>query len=77
MKILMDRHASSRLGRVLHAAERVIGSAHAEVVGLHAIEREGEKGETPFIALLGLFFVLLLPVFLVMLGLALIGYYLA
>jgi hypothetical protein len=70
------RHASGLYGRTLHAALRPIRSAEAEARHLHAVEREGEAGETPYVAVLGIF-LFLLPVFLVMLGLAFAAYYLA
>jgi hypothetical protein len=43
---------------------------------LHALERKGDSGETPFIAILGLF-LFFLPVFLVIAALAFTAYYLA
>lgn len=43
---------------------------------LHEVERAGESGETPFIAILGLI-VFLGSVFLVLLAISLLAYYLA
>jgi hypothetical protein len=56
------------LRRPVHAVE-------SEVEHLHEIEQHGESGETPFIAMLGIFF-FLLPIFVVILGLAFGAYYL-
>jgi len=70
------KHASGLYGRTLHAALRPIRSAEAEAHHLHAVEQKGEAGETPYIAILGLF-LFLLPAFLVMLGLGFAAYYLA
>jgi hypothetical protein len=62
-----------RLGRrVAHPLRSIEDEAHT----LHEVERAGEAGETPFIVIAGLF-LFLLPIFLVILGLALLGYYLA
>lgn len=47
-----------------------------EAEHLHEVEQAGESGETPFIAILGLI-LFLIPIFLLMLGLALAAYYLA
>jgi hypothetical protein len=70
------KHASCLYGRSLHAALRPIRSAEADVRHLHAIEHEGEADKTPFIAIIGLI-LFFLPIFLVMVGLALAAYYLA
>jgi hypothetical protein len=63
--------------RTLRAVLRPIHAAGAEAHHLHAIERKGESGETPFIAIAGLVLFVLLPAYLVMLGLAFAAYYLA
>ena len=42
---------------------------------LHEIEQRGEAGETPFLAAAGVIAFVLVPVFLAMLGLALVAYY--
>ena len=56
---------------ILRPVRRVEGEAHH----LHQVEQAGESGETPFIAILGLV-LFLVPVFAVMLGLALLFAYL-
>ena len=61
----------------LRAAGGLLGRAPAEARHLHAVEQEGESGETPFLAMLGVSLFLLLPVFLVMVGLAFAADYLA
>jgi hypothetical protein len=43
---------------------------------LHEVEQVGEAPETPFVAILGVF-LFVLPIFLVMVGLAFGAYYLA
>ena len=69
------KHAGSLYRRafrwVLRPLRRVEGEAHH----LHEVEQVGESGETPFIAILGLLF-FLVPVFVVILGLALLFAYL-
>jgi hypothetical protein len=67
----------STFGPGARNAARLLGRAPAEARHLHAVEQEGESGETPFLALLGVSLVLVLPVFLVMPGLAVAAYYLA
>jgi hypothetical protein len=63
-------------GQKLRAAGGLLGRVPAEARHLHAVEQEGESGETPFLAMLGVV-VFLLPVFLLMVGLAFAAYYLA
>jgi hypothetical protein len=70
------KHAWGLYGRTLHGALKLIRGAEAESRHLYVVEEKGEAGETPFIVLLGLV-LFFLPVFLVMLGLALAAYYLA
>ena len=53
-----------------------VRGVESEARHLYEIEREGESGETPFIAMLGLA-VFLGSVFLVMLGIAFLAYYLS
>ncbi len=53
-----------------------VRNVEAEAHHLHEVEQEGESGETPFIAILGIV-LFLVPIFLLMLGLALAAYYLA
>lgn len=60
-----------------HVALRPFRTTVAEARHLHAIEREGESGETPFIAVIGLVLFLLLPAFVVLMGVAFAVYYLA
>lgn len=48
----------------------------AEVEHLRELEREGESGETPFIAIAGIV-LFLLPIVLLVLGLAFAAYYLS
>jgi hypothetical protein len=67
----------STSGPKLRAAGRLLGRVPAEARHLHAVEQEGESGETPFLALLGVSVFLVLPVFLAMVGLAVAAYYLA
>jgi hypothetical protein len=66
------KHASGLYGRTFGLIRR----GEAEVHHLHEVEQEGESGETPFIAILGLF-LFLFPIFLVLLGIALAAYYLS
>ena len=47
----------------------------SEAHHLHEVEQVGEGGETPFVAILGVF-LFLVPIFAVMLGLAFGAYYL-
>jgi hypothetical protein len=67
------RHAGSLYQR---AFRRPVQKAEQEVHHLHEVEQAGESGETPFIAIAGVF-LFLLPIFLVMVGLALAAYYLS
>jgi hypothetical protein len=69
------KHAASLYRRLYGAAVRPAHALEAEASHLHHVERSGESGETPFIAVLGLV-MFLVPVFLVMLGLALVAAYL-
>ena len=55
---------------------KLIKRAKSEAHHLHEVEHEGESGETPFLATFGVF-LFLVPVFLVILGLAFAAYYLA
>jgi len=70
----MGRHAGGLYRRALRRGERPVEKLEAEVHHLHEIEQAGESGLTPFIAFGGLI-LFLLPIFLVMLGLALVAYY--
>jgi hypothetical protein len=55
---------------------KLIRRAKSEAHHLHEVEQEGESGETPFLATLGVF-LFLVPIFLVIVGLAFAAYYLA
>jgi hypothetical protein len=70
----MGRHAGGLYRKALRQGERPVQKVEAEVHHLHEIERAGESGLTQFIAFGGLI-LFLLPIFLVMLGLALVAYY--
>jgi hypothetical protein len=72
----MGRHAGGRYRKALRRGARPVEKVEAEAHHLHEIEQRGESGATPFIAFGGLI-LFLLPIFLVMLGIALAAYYLA
>jgi hypothetical protein len=72
----MARHAGSLYRRLLRQAQRPAEKLEAEARHLHDVEQRGEAGATPFIALGGLI-LFLLPIFLVLLGIAFAAYYLA
>ena len=69
------RHAATLYRRLYRAAVRPTHALEAEATHLHHVEHGGESGETPFLAVLGLV-LFLVPIFLVMLGLALLAAYL-
>jgi hypothetical protein len=69
-------HAGTLYGRMFRALRMPVRAIEAEAEQLHGIEQAGERGETPFIAILGVV-LFLLPIFLVMVGLAFAAYYLA
>jgi hypothetical protein len=69
-------HAKRRYQRLFSAFRHPVHGIEHEAEHLHAIEREGESGETPFIALLGLI-LFLLPIVIVFLAIAFGAYYLA
>lgn len=69
------RHAVGLYRRLLGSAVRSVHAVEAEVDHLHEIERDGQSGETPFIAILGVF-LFLLPIFGIMFGLAVAAAYL-
>jgi hypothetical protein len=52
----------------------VVGAIRDEARHLHEIERKGDAPETPFIALAGVF-LFLLPIFALVVALALVGYF--
>ncbi len=70
------KDAGGRYRRVYVWARHPVRSTEAEAHHLHEVERAGESGETPYIAVMGLI-VFLASVFLLMLGIALAAYYLA
>ena len=72
----MARHAGNRYRRLLGKPARPIEKLEAEARHLHEVEQRGESGVTPFIAIGGLI-LFLLPIVLVMLGVAFAAYYLA
>jgi hypothetical protein len=69
-------HAGARYRKRFAALRHPVRKMEAEAEHLHEIEQAGETGETPFIAMLGLVF-LLLPIVVVISGLAFAAYYLA
>ncbi len=70
------QHAGSLYKRLFNAVRSPVQKIEDEVHHLQEVEREGESAETPAIAFLGLI-LFLLPIFLLMLGLAFAAYYLA
>jgi len=64
------RHARGRYRKLFDAVLRPVRKVEAKAHHLHELEQTGDSGETPLIAILGLF-LFLLPIFLLMLGLAL------
>jgi len=69
-------HAGARYRRLFGAFRHPAHAIEAEAAHLRQIEQTGESGETPFIAILGLLF-FLVPLFLLLLGIAFGAYYLA
>jgi hypothetical protein len=53
-----------------------VRKTEAEAAHLHEVEREGDSGETPFIAILGLL-LFLIPIFLVIVGISFAAYSIA
>jgi hypothetical protein len=70
------RHAGGRYRSLGRTVARPFRAAEHEVDHLHEVERKGESGETPFIAIAGLI-VFLGSIFVVILGLAMLAYWLA
>ena len=68
------RHAGSLYRRTFAWVAKPFRKAEAEAHHLHEIEETGESGETPYIAILGVF-LFIFPIFLILLGVALIAYY--
>jgi hypothetical protein len=70
------RHAGTRYRKAFNRLRHAVREIEAEVEHLREVEREGESGETPFIAILGTI-LFLLPIVVLVLGLAFAAYYLA
>ena len=70
------RHAGGLYRKTFNAVSKPFRKVEDEVHHLENVERTGESGETPLIAFLGII-LFLLPIFLVMLGLALLAAHLA
>jgi hypothetical protein len=69
-------HARARYGKTLARVRHPLRSIGAEAEHLRQIEREGESAETPFVAILGII-LFLIPIVVVVLGLAFAAYHLA
>jgi hypothetical protein len=70
------RHAGGLYRRRLPWLRHPVKRVEAEAEHLIEIEREGESAETPLVVLFGVI-LFLLPIVLLVLGLAFAGYYLA
>lgn len=70
------RHAGTLYRKTLARLWLPVRKIEAEAEHLREIEREGESAETPVIAILGII-LFLLPIVLLILGLAFAAYYLA
>jgi hypothetical protein len=70
------RHAAGRYRQVFGWAWRPARRVEREVQHLHEVERAGDSGETPYIAMLGLA-LFLWSMLLLLLGVALAAYYLS
>jgi hypothetical protein len=70
------RHAGTLYRKAFARLRHPVREVEAEVDHLREVEREGESGETPFIAILGII-LFLLPIVALVLGLAFAAYYLA
>jgi hypothetical protein len=70
------RHAGSRYRRTFVWLRHPARNTEAEVAHLRQVEQTGEAGETPFVVIGGVF-LFLLPIFLLLLGIALAAYYIA
>ena len=70
------RHAGTLYRRTYNRLRHPVREIEAEVEHLREVEREGESGETPFIAILGVV-LFLLPIVALVLGLSFAAYYLA
>lgn len=70
------RHAGEIYRRVIPRLRHPVHEIAAEVEHLHELEHEGASEATPLVAILGII-LFLLPIVLVILGLAFAAYYLA
>jgi hypothetical protein len=70
------RHAGTLYRKALTRLRHPVRGIEAEAEHLREVEQEGESGETPFIAILGII-LFLLPIVVLVLGLAFAAYYLA
>jgi hypothetical protein len=70
------RHAGSIYRKTYNRFRHPVREIEADVEHLREVEREGESGETPFIAILGVV-LFLLPIVALVLGLSFAAYYLA
>jgi Xaa-Pro aminopeptidase len=70
------RHAGTLYRKAFAWLRRPGREIEAEAHHLHEVEQKGESGETPFIAIVGIV-IFLLPIVVVVLGLAFVAYYLA
>jgi nitrogen fixation/metabolism regulation signal transduction histidine kinase len=70
------KHAGGLYRKTFDAVLRPVRKIESEAAHLHKVEQVGESAETPFIAIMGVV-LFLVPIFALMLGLALAAYYLA
>ena len=70
------RHAGGLYRKTFNAVSKPFRKIEEEVHHLESVERTGESGETPLIAFFGVI-LFLLPIFVLMLGLALLAAHLA
>ena len=70
------RHAGATYGRAFRWLRHPVRRIEAEAEHLREVEREGESGETPFVAILGII-LFLLPIVALVLGVSFAAYYLA
>jgi hypothetical protein len=69
------RHAAGLYGKSWRAVRRRARKIEAEAEHIVEVERKGESGETPFIAILGVL-LFLLPIVALLLGISFGAYYL-
>ena len=70
------RHAGTLYRRAFDWVLRPVRKVQAEAHHLREVEQAGEAAETPFVVILGVV-LFVLPIFLIMLGLAFAAYYIA